>query len=45
VAIDDRLRDVDELAAVVLRVVAQQLEGPIGVNRMASHQDALCLFD
>ena len=45
VAVDDRLRDVDELVAVVLGVVAEHLEGAVGRGRVAGHQDALGLFD
>ena len=44
-ALDDRLGDVDELAAVVLRVVAQQLERLVGVDRVTCHQDPLRLLD
>jgi L,D-transpeptidase catalytic domain len=32
VAVDDRLGDVDQLVAVVLRVVARHVEGTIGVE-------------
>ena len=44
-AVDDRRGDVCELVAVVLRVVAQQLERLVGVDRMARHQDSLRLLD
>jgi hypothetical protein len=37
--------DVAELAPVVLGVVAQHLERPVGVDRVAGHQDALRLLD
>jgi hypothetical protein len=43
--VDDRLGNVDQLVAVVLRVVAQHVERTIGVDPVAGHQDALCLFD
>ena len=45
VAVDDRLGDVDELAAVVLRVVAQHLERSVGIDGVAGHQDPLRLLD
>ena len=44
-ALDDGGGDVAELAAVVLGVVAQHLEGPVGVDRVAGHQDPLRLLD
>ena len=44
-ALDDRLRDVDELVAVVLRVGAEHLERPVCVDRVARHQDPLRLLD
>jgi hypothetical protein len=44
-ALDDRGGDIAELAAVVLRVVAQHLEGAVGGRRLAGHQDAFGLFD
>jgi signal transduction histidine kinase len=44
-AVDDRLRDVDQLPAVVLRVVPQHLEGAVGIDRVPCHQDALRLLD
>src|ERR1051325_8566714 len=44
-AFDDGGSDGGELAAVVLGVVAQHLEGAVGIDRMAGHQDALCLLD
>jgi hypothetical protein len=45
VAVDDRLGDVDELAAVVLRVVAQHLERAVAGDRVEGHQDPLRLLD
>ena len=44
-ALDDRFCDVDELAAVVLRVGPEHLEGPSPVDAVACHQDALRLLD
>jgi hypothetical protein len=44
-AVDDRLRDVDELVAVVLRVVAQHLERPVGIDGVSGHQDPFRLLD
>ena len=37
--------DIAEFAAVVLGVVAKSLEGAVGVDRVAGHQDPFCLFD
>jgi hypothetical protein len=45
VALDDCFGDIDDLASVALRVRPQQLERAILVDRMANHQDALCLLD
>src|SRR5581483_6857899 len=45
VALDDCGGDVAELAAVVLGVVAQHLEGAVGGRRVPGHQDAFGLFD
>ena len=45
VAVDDRLGDVDEFVAVVLRVVAQHVERSVGVDRVAGHEDPLRLLD
>jgi len=45
VALDDRLGDVHELAAVVLRMVAEHFERVLLVDRVARHQDALRLLD
>src|SRR5204863_1195926 len=45
VTLDDGICDVDELAPVVLRVVAEHLECVVGVDRMARHEDALRLLD
>jgi hypothetical protein len=45
VAVDDRLGDLDEFVAVVLRVVAQHLERPVGVYSMAGHQVPLRQLD
>src|SRR5579884_1135989 len=45
VALDDCRGDVAELATVVLGVVAQHLERPLGSCRVAGHQDPLRLFD
>jgi hypothetical protein len=45
VALDDCGGDIAELAAVVLRLVAQHPEGLVGVDRVAGHQDPLCLLD
>ena len=45
VAVDDRLGDVDEFVAVVLRVVAQHLERSVGVDRVAGHEDPFRLLD
>jgi hypothetical protein len=44
-AVDDRLRDVDHLPAVVLRVFAEDVEGAVGVDRVPCHQDAFRLLD
>ena len=44
-AVDDRLRDVDDFVAVVLRVVAQHPERPVGIDRVSSHEDSLRLLD
>ena len=44
-ALDDRRGHVAELAAVGLGVVAQPLEGRVGVDRVARHQDPLRLLD
>ena len=44
-AVDDRLRDVDDLPAVVLRVAPQQLKGAFSVDRVPRHQDAFRLLD
>ena len=44
-ALDDGRGDVAELAAVVLRVVAEALERRVGVDRVAGHQDPLRLLD
>src|SRR5690348_17812522 len=44
-AVDDRLGDVDDLVAVVLRVVAQHFERPLGADPVPSHQDSLGLLD
>src|SRR6266496_2187427 len=44
-AVDDRLRDVYELAAVVLRVVPEHLEGAVSIDRVPRHQDAFRLLD
>src|SRR5579864_7187458 len=45
VAFDDGCGDVAEFAAVVLGVVAQHLEGVVGVGGVAGHEDAFGLFD
>ena len=45
VAVDDRRGDVGELVAVVLGVVAEHPERPVGVDPVAGHQDALRLLD
>ena len=44
-AVHDSLSDVDQLPAVVLRVVSQHLEGAVGVDRVPRHQDAFRLLD
>ena len=44
-AVDYGGGDVAEFAPVVLGVVAELLEGLVGVDRVAGHQDALCLLD
>ena len=44
-ALDHCRRDVAELAAVVLGVVAQHLERALGVDRVPGHEDALRLLD
>ena len=41
VALDDRARDVAELAAVVLGVVAELRERSVAVDRVAGHQNSL----
>jgi hypothetical protein len=45
VAVDDRLGDVDELVAVVLRVIGQHRERLVGVYRVARHQDPLGIVE
>jgi hypothetical protein len=45
VAFDDCGGDVAEFASVVLGVVAEHLEGAVGVDRVAGHEDAFGLFD
>jgi hypothetical protein len=42
-AVDDRLRYVDHLLAVVLRVLAEHVEGMVGVDRVPGHQNPLGL--
>ena len=44
-AVDDRRGHVCELLAVVLRVIAEQLERLVGVDRVAGHQYPLGLLD
>ena len=44
-AVDDRLRDVYQLSAVVLRVVPEHFEGAVSVDRVPRHQDAFRLLD
>src|SRR5947207_954712 len=44
-AVDDRLGDVDQFVAVVLRVLAQHPERSIGVDCVPGHQDPLRLLD
>ena len=44
-ALDDGRGDVAELAAVVLGVVAQHLERPVGGRGVARHEDSLRLLD
>ena len=39
-AVHDCLRDVDQLAAVVLRVASQHLEGAVSVECVPRHQDS-----
>jgi hypothetical protein len=39
-AVDDRLRDVDQLPAVVLRVVPEHFEGAVSIERVPRRQDA-----
>ena len=43
--VDNRLRDVDELAAAVLRVLAQHFERALGARGLARHQDPFRLLD
>src|SRR5689334_12301901 len=43
--LDHHLGDVDQLPAAVLRMVAKQLEGSLGVDRVMTHQDPLGLLD
>lgn len=38
--VDHGLREIRELVAGALRVVAQHVESPIGVDRMSRHQDS-----
>src|SRR6478672_2701835 len=45
VTLDHGGGNVAELVAVVLRVVAEPLEGLVGIDRMAGHEDALRLLD
>src|SRR6185437_11389539 len=40
-----RLCDVDQLAAVVLRMAPEHVEGAIGIEGVARHQDAFGLLD
>jgi hypothetical protein len=44
-AVRDGLGDVDDFVAVVLGVLAQHVEGLIGVEGVPGHEDALGLLD
>ena len=44
-AFDDGGGDVAEFAPGLLGVVAEQLEGVVGVDRVAGHEDAFGLLD
>jgi hypothetical protein len=44
-AVEDRRGDVEQLVAVLLRVVAQHLEGVTGVDRVTGGQDLFRLLD